>query len=300
MRPIFGALNRDIYFFTQTRKEAKTLLIARVFPRQTNATPDDGLAFFDAPPRFLPPLDEVHVSVAFSYDMERAEKLAEAWAKTGVPVKLGGPALNEPGGDFVPGRYLRKGFVITSRGCHNRCWFCQVPKREGYRLRELPITEGWNIADDNLLACSEGHIRAVFAMLVRQAERPVFSGGLEAKLLKSWHVDLLRESRVQRFYCAYDTPDDYEPLVMAGRLLREGGITRESRKPNCYVLIGFPGDSMERAEKRLRETWAAGFAPYAMLYRDAAGETAPEWRKFQRLWVRPQILFTTLKEGEQV
>jgi hypothetical protein len=38
-------------------------------------------------------------------------------------------------------------------------------------------------------------------------------------------------------------------------------------------------------------------APYAMLYRNEAGETAPEWRKFQRLWVRPQILFTTLREG---
>jgi hypothetical protein len=273
------------------------LLIARVFPRQTNASPDDGLAFFDAPPRRLPPLDEVHVSVTFSYDMERAEKLAEAWTKTGAPVRMGGPAFNEPGGDFVPGRYLRKGYVITSRGCNNRCWFCQVPKREGYRLRELPVTEGWIVLDDNLLACSESHIRAVFAMLRRQPERPVFTGGLEAKLLRPWHVDLLRESRTQRFYCAYDTPDDYAPLVAAGKLLREGGITRESRKPNCYVLIGFPGDTTDRAERRLRDTWAAGFAPYAMLYRDEAGETAPEWRKFQRLWVRPQILFTTLREG---
>jgi hypothetical protein len=91
------------------------LLIARVFPRQTNASPDDGLAFFDAPPRRLPPLDEVHVSVTFSYDMERAEKLAEAWGRLGAPVRMGGPAFNEPGGDFVPGRYLRKGYVITSR-----------------------------------------------------------------------------------------------------------------------------------------------------------------------------------------
>lgn len=55
---------------------------------------------------------------------------------------------------------------------------------------------------------------------------------------------------------------------------------------------------MDAAEKRLRDTWAAGFAPFAMLYRDERGETAPEWRKFQRLWVRPQILFTTLKESE--
>ena len=232
--------------------------------------------------------------------MEKAETLAEAWTKTGIPVKMGGPAFNEPGGDFIPGRYLRHGYVVTSRGCNNRCWFCAVPHREGGKLRELPIENGWNVLDDNLLACSETHIRAVFAMLARQQERPVFTGGLEAKLLRSWHVDLLREVKAKRFYCAYDTPGDYEPLIEAGKLLRAGGFTRESRKPNCYVLVGYPGDRMDRAEKRLRDTWAAGFAPYAMLYRDERGEIVPEWRRFQRLWVRPQILFTTLKGTEAI
>jgi len=274
------------------------LTIARVFPRKTNATPDDGLAFFAPPPRYLPEIDEVHISVVFTYDMPKAEQLAEAWAKTGISVKMGGPAMNEPGGDFIPGRYLKKGYVITSRGCNNRCWFCSVPKREGYRLRQLPITEGFNVLDDNLLACSEEHIRAVFDMLKRQKEKPVFTGGLEAKLMKSWHVDLIRESKAQRFYCAYDTPDDYEPLVHAGKLLQQGGISRTSRKPNCYVLVGYHGDTFEAAEKRLRDTWAAGFAPYAMLYRNEKGETNPEWRKFQRLWVRPQILFTTLNSAK--
>lgn len=273
------------------------MIVARVFPRKTNATPDDGLAFFAPPPPILPRIDEVHVSVAFTYDLPKAEQLAEAWQKTGIPVKLGGPAFNEPGGDFIPGRYLRHGFVITSRGCNNSCWFCSVPKREG-GLRKLPITTGFNVLDDNLLACSETHIRAVFDMLKSQPERPIFSGGLEARLLKPWHVDLLRESKAQRFYCAYDIPADYEPLVEAGKLLQAGGITRKSRIPNCYVLIGYLSDTMEKAEKRLRDTWTAGFAPYAMLYRNETGETDAEWRKFQRLWVRPQILFTTLKESE--
>ena len=27
-----------------------------------------------------------------------------------APVKIGGPALNDNGGDFVPGRYLKKGY----------------------------------------------------------------------------------------------------------------------------------------------------------------------------------------------
>ena len=271
--------------------------IARVFPRKTKATPDDELAFTGPPPKAIPAVDEVHISVAFTYDMPKAEQLAKAWERVGVSVRMGGPAFSVPGGDFVPGRYLRRGFVITSRGCNNRCWFCAVPKREG-NLRELPITEGWVVLDDNLLACSEAHIRNVFAMLKHQPEKPIFTGGLEARLLKPWHVDLLRESKAQRFYCAYDTPSDYEPLVAAGKLLQDGGFSKGTRKANCYVLIGYPGDTMPKAEKRLRDTWAAGFFPFAMLYRDEKGEVQDDWRRFQRLWVRPHSVYHQLKEAD--
>ena len=273
--------------------------IARVFPRKTKATPDDALAFTSVPPRDgIGDIDEVHISVAFTYDLPKAEQLAEAWRSLGVPVLVGGPAFNHPGGDFVPGMYLKKGYVITSRGCPNRCWFCSVPMREGGVLRELPVTEGHIVLDDNLLACSDQHIREVFEMLKRQEEKPVFTGGLEAKLLLPWHVDLLREAKTKRMYFAYDTPDDYEPLVAAGKLLREGGITKASHRAACYVLIGYPGDTMEKAEKRLLDTWEAGFIPFAMLYRDKDGQTNPEWRKFQRVWVRPEIICSRLKTGE--
>lgn len=274
------------------------LNIARVFPRRTAATPDDPLAFTGPPPKDgLPDISEVHVSVTFTYDMDKACLLAEQWMKVGVPVQMGGPAFQAPGGNFVPGFYLKKGYVITSRGCPNRCWFCSVPSREGGKLRELPIADGWNVLDDNLLVCSQGHIRAVFDMLMRQEERPVFTGGLEARLLRSWHVDLLRKAKAKRMYFAYDTPDDYEPLVAAGRLLRDGGITQASHRAACYVLIGYPGDNMDAANTRLYDTWAAGFIPYAMLYKDETGATDPAWRKFQRLWVRPAIIMSQLKNA---
>ena len=210
--------------------------VIRVFPRRTAATPDDALAFTSPPPKEVPEANEVHISTAFTYDIPKAETLAEAWAKTGLPVSIGGPAFNQPGGDFVPGLYLKHGYVITSRGCNRRCWFCSVPAREGGKLRELPITSGHNVLDDNLLACSERHIRDVFAMLKQQAKRPadgrrpVFTGGLEAALLRPWHVELLREVKAARMYFAYDTPGDYEPLVQAGRLLRDGGITKASQR----------------------------------------------------------------------
>lgn len=96
---------------------------ARVFPRKTKASPDDEYAFFSAPGDSLPDIDEVHVSVTFTYDLPRAEYLAREWAHV-APVKIGGPATGMAGGNFTPGMYLKPGYVITSRGCPNHCWFC--------------------------------------------------------------------------------------------------------------------------------------------------------------------------------
>lgn len=156
--------------------------IIRVFPTKTNATPDDELVRIREVPSLFDEADEVHISVAFTWDIPWAEWAARQWERI-APVKIGGPAFNEPGGEFVPGMYMKKGYVITSRGCPNRCWFCAVPKREGGQLRELPVRDGWIVQDDNLLACSPEHIDEVFAMLARQPHRPQFVGGLEAALM---------------------------------------------------------------------------------------------------------------------
>jgi hypothetical protein len=243
----------------------------------------------------MPEINEVHVSVTFTYDIPQGEYLAHQWEVVGVPVRLGGPAYNEPGGDFTPGRYLKPGYVITSRGCPNRCPHCGVPEREGGVLRELPITDGHNILDDNLLACSDAHIRAVFDMLSKQPLRPKFTGGLEARLLKPWHVALLRKVKAERMYMAYDMPHELEPLRAAGKMLTDAGFTRSNLK--CYVLIGYGADTFKAAERRLREAWEAGFMPYAMLYRDKDGVTDIAWRRFQREWLRPQIVAAKMKRN---
>ena len=134
--------------------------------------------------------------------------------------------------------------------------------------------------------------------LSKQAKRPIFTGGLDKRLLKPWHVDLLREAKAERMYFAYDSSNDLDALVHAGKLLRDGGIKDSSgHKLKCYVLMGYPGDTMANAEKRLLDTWRAGFFPYGMLFRDEKGETAEDWRTFQRAWVRPQIVYHKLKNA---
>jgi hypothetical protein len=269
--------------------------IIRVFPRRTNATPDDENVRIDLAPGLFDEADEVHISVAFSWDIPRAEYLAKQWSAV-APVRIGGPAFNERGGDFVPGMYMKRGYVITSRGCPNRCWFCNVPKREGYRLRELPVTDGWIVTDDNLLACSQEHIDRVFEMLNRQPHQPQFVGGLEAKLLMPEMAVRLKGLNPKTMFFAYDTPDDYEPLVQAGKYLREAGFKKSNQQARCYVLIGHKGDTFEKAEKRLLQTWEAGFMPFAMLYRDAKGEYDIAWKRFQREWANPVIVGYKLRE----
>lgn len=262
--------------------------IARVFTRQTMASPTDELSFFDVPPILaLPEIDEVHISVAFTWDLKRAEWLFNQWGVLGVPVKIGGPATGEPSGDFEPGMYLKHGYTITSRGCPNRCPHCSVWIREPNAI-ELPIKDGYNILDDNILACSENHIRAVFNMLSRQKERVQFTGGLEAAILKPWHIDLLLSIRLEQMFFAYDTPDDFEPLVEACKMLNDAEIPKYKRR--CYVLIGYEGDTFEKAEKRLKDAFHLGYLPYAMLFRDHDTKDCdldPEWVSFTAVWRRP-------------
>jgi hypothetical protein len=237
--------------------------------------------------------DEVHISVTFSWDIREAERLEKAWRSV-APVKTGGPATGQRGENFIPGMYLKQGYVITSRGCPNRCWFCSVWRREGETLKELPITDGWNVLDDNLLACSEQHIKDVFAMLARQGRRPYFTGGLEAARLEPWHiVELVKLNPIEIFF-AYDTPNDREPLYEAGKKLLAAGF--HSNHPlRAYVLIGYPGDTIEKAESRLFDCINAGFYPMAMLYRDKTGERDPSWVKFAWPWARPPVIYAKIK-----
>lgn len=148
----------------------------RVFPRRTNATPDDQDVRIATTPALWDEADEIHISVAFTWDIPWAEWAAIQW-KHVAPVQLGGPAFNEPGSDFVPGMYMKKGYVLR-----------------------------------------------------------------------------------------------------------------------CYVLIGYKGDTIEKAEARMKQTFEAGFMPMAMLFRDKKGDYSQNWKQFQRQWANPIITACNCKK----
>lgn len=277
--------------------------LLRVFPRRTKGTPVDDHAFVGFPPLecFIPQdVDAIHVSVTFSWDLNDAERMAYAWKQLRIaPVSVGGPVFEKavPNWDraipvFEPGKYLRKGYTITSRGCPNRCWFCEVSRREG-DLVELPVAPGSNLLDNNILACSEAHIREVFEMLSTQSH-VVLSGGIEARRLKPWHMELFEKAKVAEAFFAYDEPNDLPPLEEAARIIKQSPWYRDY-KARCYVLVGYPGDTLATAETRLITALRLGFYPFAMYYRDPQSMSQrvrkpSDWQKLVKMWSRPAII----------
>ena len=99
----------------------------RVFPRKTNWTPDDELSFVGDPPMFRPEEDlPVHISCTFTWDILEAKRLQLAWSQFYSDVQIGGPAFDDFGGEFIPGKYTKHGMVMTSRGCPRNCEWCFV------------------------------------------------------------------------------------------------------------------------------------------------------------------------------
>lgn len=267
--------------------------LLRVFPRRTSYTPLDELAFVGDPPLIRPEADEVHVSVTFTWDREKGQRLAEAWGQYYSNVHLGGPAFGDGGGPFIPGRYVKPGVTFATRGCDRRCPWCLVPEREG-RLATLPVQEGWIIQDNNLLQAPREHIDRVLDMLRQQRRRAVFAGGLDARLVDDWFAKRLKTVRIKEVFLAADTPRSLKPLRAA--VARLSYLPRH--KLRCYVMIGYRGEGLPAARRRLQAVWDAGCLPFAQLYQPPYGriEYGPDWAALARTWSRPAAMVASHKE----
>jgi len=263
----------------------------RVFPRRTSYTPEGWLVAIGDPGLFRPPdIDLISVSCVFTWDVEECERLLNAWQ--GVypyaMTRCGGPALDDMGGLFVPGRFVKQGVSISSRGCPELCPWCFVPRREG-PIRMMDICEGHIIQDNNVLAFPRPQWESLCSMLGRQRRAARFVGGLQASRLKQWHVDALRGMRIEEVFLAADHAGAVGAVKRAVQMM---GLPR--RKVRCYVLIGYGDETVEQATIRLENVWEAGCLPFAQLYKDeqGRGRDASVWKKLARTWSRPAAMYT--------
>ncbi len=254
----------------------------RVFPRLTKWTPRDELAFIGDPPLIRPPNQPVFVSVSFTWDREEGKRLSESWAQYYSDVRLGGPAFGDPGEEFTPGKFIKPGVTITSRGCPNKCPWCFVPEREG-NIRELPIKPGTIIQDNNLLACSTDHIFNVFKMLRIQNKPVTFAGGLDGRIFNNWHCELLKQIKIHELWFACDQDSSLKRLGEVSGIL--GWLPQN--KLRCFVMIGYR-ESIAEARHRLERVYQLGFLPFSQLYRGPEEiHYSDEWHKLNRKWSRP-------------
>ena len=261
--------------------------LLRVFPRRTSHTPNDAMVFVGDPPMIRPAADEVHISVAFTWDIPAGQRLQQAWGQYYQQVLLGGPALGSPADTFTPGRYIMEGVTFTTRGCNLRCPWCLVPSREG-RLALQDFPPGWIIQDNNLLQAPREHTERVFDMLRQQRKAAIFSGGIQASLVTPWFADLVKTIRVESMFLAADTKGALKPLTKALDLLSFLG----RNKLRSFVLIGFNGETIPEAVERLEAVWVAGAMPFAQLYQppDRYIDYPRPWRALAREWSRPAVM----------
>lgn len=283
--------------------------ILRVFPRRTSYTPDDALAFVGLPlqdstllSRHDPPLAEsiraIHVSITFTWDIERGHLLAEAWRRWyegwSVPVHIGGPAFRScPNADFVPGMYVKAGITYASRGCNQQCPWCQVRDIEGQHRLIAKFADGWIVADNDFLGCPWPHRERVYEMLSRQKKPIAFTGGLRASAMTVGDVKKICGLRIAKsgLWFACDTPAELEHLPGVAEWLRPL-YSRE--KLRCYMLAGyFRGDTPGLANERATKVFCMGFQPFMQLYR-APDEVErrrwpPEWAVVCKRWSRPAL-----------
>ncbi len=272
--------------------------VIRVFCEKTSYTPTDDYAFVGMPQLIIPEHDEIHVSCTFTWNKKLAEELAFQWeGRTNKPVRIGGPAFDSSAEDFIPGMYVKKNIVFTTRGCNNNCPWCCVPRLEG-KLKELPIYPGNIIQDNNFLQSSRQHKDKVFEML-RTQKGICFKGGLEADLIDEHFLKGLEYVGIQHIkelWLACDTDARIPAFQKACEKLKSIGITQNKIK--CYVLSY--GKDMDADEARARTVYEAGAMPFMQLYRDFSEkktEYSKEWNAFARLWQRPAAIQAHMKHG---
>ena len=150
-------------------------------------------------------------------------------------------------------------------------------------------SRGHIINDNNFLQCSDHRRRVRDAGSAAKAVRQGFSFTGHDEIAAEF-----RDIRIRDVFLAADTEAALRPLEKA--VSRLAFLGRERLR--CYVLIGYGGETIEQAERRLRAVWEIGAMPFAMLYQPADRwiDWPAEWRALARTWSRPAAMKAEMRK----
>jgi hypothetical protein len=261
----------------------------RVFPRKTEYTPTDELAFVGLPPSVLPTKKAyVSVSITLTWDRNIGRELAREWSRHYDDVRLGGPAFNSYAGPFIPGRFIKEQYFFSSRGCIRKCPWCYIWRWEG-AIRELQPShpQSYCIEDCNIFACSPNHIEHVFSGIIESAKAcntvPQMSA-FDARLFTEHHLRLCEDAGLRHVTFACDFPGAERHLKHIYPLLKHK--PKEWRE--CCVLLGYHG-GLESGLEQIQKVIDSGFLPAVMLYQDDSDSFwhySDEWLNVQSKYPR--------------
>lgn len=244
-------------------------------------------------PKPLDQPDLVYISTLFTWRRKEVEALA-AHFRGFADVRIGGSGWDlalklPPEVDAMPNDYdlygIEFGMGYSSRGCIRRCSFCPVPDaalglREDRSLASLlnPRSNKLMLLDNNFFASDW---RPKLAEVRRRGLIVDWPQGNDIRLVTPEIAAALADLKQRRqlsgdrftwpgaLHFAWDLPsnDARTDEVLHGiRLLLTAGFRPRSLR--FYVLIGFPGYSIEDELHRITTLHGLGIEPYVMVYRD--------------------------------
>lgn len=197
-----------------------------------------------------------------------------------------------------------------TEGCPNKCFWCVVPKKEGY-IRPYMDIEQIAIEGRTHVVLMDNNILAAGKYAVEQLQKIIdlglhidFNQAMDARLVTPEYAELLGkvkwiDSRI-RFGC--DTTAQIKDCERAMQLINDAGFRGEYF---LYTMIGGKNDFTECYDrihywwKRLQDfrhnKQGRAVYAYAQPYRDPLNpnHTIPEWQKDMARWCNKRMIFCT-------
>ncbi len=188
-------------------------------------------------------------------------------------------------------------YGYLTRGCPRGCEFCIVGEKEGLKSYKVAdLKQFWNgqkeikLLDPNLLAC-ENHME-LLQQLIDSKAWVDFTQGIDARLLTSDNVQLLKQIKIKIIHFAWDNPADETVPYMLWHFKRATNIDR--RKASVYVLTNF-NSTFEQDLHRVYKLRELGYYPYVMIYDK---QNAHDNVRYLQRWVNNKRIFLKIKKFE--